>query len=66
MDLEKFGDKIFKMYQRYHIDVEGRGIGLFIVKNRINVLNGIIDVASKEGEGTSFIITFPKYYSSVN
>ncbi len=66
MDLEKFGDKIFKMYQRYHIDVEGRGIGLFIVKNRINVLNGIIDVESKEGEGTSFMMTFPKYYSSLN
>lgn len=66
MDLGRFSDKIFKMYQRYHIDVEGRGIGLFIVKNRINVLNGFIRVESEEGIGTAFTIEFPKYVSSLN
>ncbi|MEO9484650.1 MAG: tetratricopeptide repeat-containing sensor histidine kinase [Ekhidna sp.] len=61
MDLKLFGDKIFKMYQRYHPEITGRGIGLFIVKNRINMLNGFINVKSKEGEGTTFTIEFPKY-----
>lgn len=66
MNLSRFGDKIFKMYQRYHIDVDGRGIGLFIVKNRINVLNGIIKVESEESIGTSFTIEFPKFNPSLN
>ncbi|MEP1032419.1 ATP-binding protein [Ekhidna sp.] len=66
MDLGRFGDKIFKMYQRYHLDVEGRGIGLFIVKNRINVLNGLINVESEEGIGTAFTIEFPKYVPSLS
>ncbi len=66
MDLSLFGDKIFKMYQRYHIDVEGRGIGLFIVRNRINVLNGTIKVESEVGIGTAFTIEFPKYVPSLN
>ena len=66
MDLERFGDKIFKMYQRYHLDVEGRGIGLFIVRNRVGVLNGSIKVESKVDEGTTFTIELPKYGSSLN
>lgn len=66
MDLTRFGDKIFKMYQRYHIDIEGRGIGLFIVQSRVNVLNGIISVESTEGVGTSFKIEFPKYDTVLN
>lgn len=66
MDLGRFGDKIFKMYQRYHLDIEGRGIGLFIVKNRINVLNGFISVESEEGIGTAFTIEFPKFISPLN
>ncbi|WP_370087027.1 ATP-binding protein [Ekhidna sp.] len=60
MNLAQVGDKIFKMYQRFHLDTEGRGIGLFIVKNRISAINGLIDVDSEEGVGTSFIMKFPK------
>ena len=60
IDLNKFSDKMFKMYQRYHMDVEGRGIGLFIVKNRVTSLNGLINVESEEGIGTAFTMKFPK------
>lgn len=60
MNLNQVGDKIFKMYQRFHLDVEGRGIGLFIVKNRITAINGLIEVESEEGVGTSFLMKFPK------
>ncbi|WP_436516440.1 tetratricopeptide repeat protein [Ekhidna sp. To15] len=66
MDLSRVGDKIFKMYQRFHMDVEGRGLGLFIVKNRINVLNGLIKVESEEGIGSAFTIEFTKYTQSLN
>lgn len=40
-------------------EVSGRGVGMDIVKNHINKLNGIIDVETKVGEGTRFIIKLP-------
>ena len=63
MNLSQFGDKAFKMYQRYHLDVEGRGIGLFIVKNRITSLGGGISLTSEEGVGSTFHIQLPDYSS---
>ncbi|MEQ9468017.1 MAG: tetratricopeptide repeat-containing sensor histidine kinase [Ekhidna sp.] len=65
-DLAKFGDKIFKMYQRYHLDTEGRGIGLFIVKNRVISINGLIEAESEEGVGSSFTIHFQRKSIKVN
>ena len=64
MDLTNFGDKVFKMYQRYHLDVEGRGIGLFIVKNRITSLGGRVKLVSEEGKGSTFEIGLPEYMST--
>ena len=48
----------------------GTGLGLTIVKKIIDIMNGDVQVKSKVGEGTKFIITlpFPKsdYYLSVS
>jgi DNA-binding response OmpR family regulator/anti-sigma regulatory factor (Ser/Thr protein kinase) len=38
---------------------EGTGIGLALVKELISVLRGNIDVTSKMGEGTTFLVTLP-------
>lgn len=59
IDLKKFGDKLFRMYQRFHLNVDGRGIGLYLVKNRVNTLGGDINVKSKVDQGTTFTITLP-------
>jgi two-component system chemotaxis sensor kinase CheA len=40
-------------------DVSGRGVGMDIVRNHIDKLNGIIDVETKQGEGTKFTIKLP-------
>lgn len=40
-------------------DISGRGVGMDIVKNYIDKLNGIIEVETKQGEGTKFIIKLP-------
>ncbi|AGX43302.1 chemotaxis protein CheA [Clostridium saccharobutylicum] len=40
-------------------DVSGRGVGMDIVRNHIDKLNGIIDVETKEGEGSKFTIKLP-------
>ena len=38
---------------------EGSGIGLSLVKSLIEILNGTIDVQSRAGQGTKFIIRIP-------
>ncbi|MEX0784334.1 MAG: chemotaxis protein CheA [Dehalococcoidia bacterium] len=40
-------------------DVSGRGVGMDIVRNNIERLNGRIDVKSTPGAGTEFIIQLP-------
>ena len=38
---------------------KGNGLGLYIVYNEINKMNGSIDVISEEGYGTEFYLEFP-------
>jgi len=38
---------------------EGTGLGLNLVKNYVEVLNGLISFESEENEGTIFLISFP-------
>lgn len=40
-------------------DISGRGVGMDIVRNHIDKLNGIIEVETKQGEGTKFIVKLP-------
>ncbi|MDQ3109423.1 MAG: PAS domain S-box protein [Bacteroidota bacterium] len=60
IDLERYGDKIFGLYKRFHYDVEGKGMGLFMVKTQVESLEGSISVKSRLNEGTEFIIEFDK------
>ncbi|SFL12246.1 two-component system, chemotaxis family, sensor kinase CheA [Paenibacillus sp. 1_12] len=40
-------------------DVSGRGVGMDIVRNQIEKLNGVIDIETRLGEGTRFKIKLP-------
>ena len=40
-------------------DVSGRGVGLDVVKSKIEALSGEVEVKSKLGEGSSWIIRLP-------
>ena len=59
IDLEKHADHIFGLYKRFHFGVEGKGLGLFMVKTQLEVLGGTIRVNSEPGVGTEFIIELP-------
>ncbi|WP_081661792.1 PAS domain-containing sensor histidine kinase [Gillisia sp. JM1] len=59
IDLEKKGDQIFGFYKRFHKHVEGRGLGLFMVKSQLVMLGGQIEVKSLLGHGTEFTIYLP-------
>jgi signal transduction histidine kinase len=52
-------EKLFKLYSRMHNHTEGKGMGLFIVKEQVDSLNGKIEVESKPGVGTTFRIYLP-------
>lgn len=53
--------KLFKMFSRATDQSEGVGLGLYIVKEAVEVLKGEISVASKAGEGTTFTLRIPNY-----
>ncbi|ADH99272.1 chemotaxis protein CheA [Salisediminibacterium selenitireducens] len=47
-------------------DVSGRGVGLDVVKNKIESLGGNVTVTSKPGEGTTFSIQLPLTLSIIS
>jgi len=56
--------KIFDQYQRGEdmaLSIEGSGVGLTIVKEMVELLDGIIRVESKVSSGSSFKIEFPSW-----
>ncbi|MCC9167540.1 PAS domain S-box protein [Pontibacter harenae] len=55
-DMEKAGRNIFKLYKRFHSNIEGKGVGLFLMKAHIEAMGGSIEVDSRVGVGTSFTI----------
>lgn len=56
-DMNHLFDAYFRGINVSHIS--GEGIGLYVVKENIALLNGEIDVESKLNEGSCFIITLP-------
>jgi PAS domain S-box-containing protein len=55
-DMSLAGDKVFKLYKRFHTNSEGRGIGLFLVKTHLEAMGGHIEVSSQVNKGTRFLI----------
>jgi signal transduction histidine kinase len=51
--------KIYGMFYRASEDSQGSGLGLYIVSETINLLNGNIDIQSVVGEGTTITIELP-------
>lgn len=58
MDLNSYKDKVFKMYQRFHLHIPGKGLGLFLTRLRMKKLRGEIEIESENGIGTLFRLTF--------
>ena len=58
IDMKKFGNKLFGMYKTFHGNQDARGLGLYIVKNKIEAMEGKINAKSQIGVGTTFNLYF--------
>ncbi len=65
IDLNQYGDKIFRLFTRIHDTEQGSGVGLYAVKNQIESLGGTIIVESEPGKGAKFIVKITKIPTSV-
>lgn len=52
-------EKLFKLYKRFHTHVEGRGLGLYLIKSQVEVLHGTIEVDSEPDKGSTFTVILP-------
>lgn len=58
--LDRVSDKIFEPFQRFHNNVEGKGVGLYLTKILVEKLKGEIHIDSIPHRGTDVILKFPK------
>ena len=60
---EEFQKHIFEAFERERNStashIEGSGIGMGITKKLVELMDGTIEVKSKQGEGSSFTVTVP-------
>ena len=60
---DEFQKRIFETFEREHNStsshIEGSGIGMGITKKLVELMNGTIEVKSKQGEGSTFTVTIP-------
>jgi signal transduction histidine kinase len=60
IDASKHGEQIFDLHQRFHPEIEGKGIGLFLVRRQVTTLGGTIRVSSEIDKGATFVLRFPQ------
>lgn len=58
IDLQKFGDKVFGLYQRFHDHPDSKGLGLHMVAMQVEAMGGKVWVNSQPDEGTTFTVQF--------
>ncbi|MFN5170397.1 MAG: sensor histidine kinase [Cyclobacteriaceae bacterium] len=56
LDVDRFREKLFGLYKRFHTHTEGKGLGLFLVKLQAEALGGRVDVHSELNRGTRFLV----------
>lgn len=58
MDMERNGHKLFGLYKTFHRNPDAKGVGLFLTRNQVEALGGIIFAESQLDKGTTFTIIF--------
>ena len=55
----KFQEKVFDMFYRANDEVQGSGLGMFILKSAVEKLEGEVSLSSAVNKGTKFVILLP-------
>jgi signal transduction histidine kinase len=63
---KEYHTKIFDMFFRATPEPNGTGLGLYIVQNSLQKLNGAISIESEDGMGTTFNIILPNKIEKKN
>lgn len=58
IDLVKYKESVFNLYKRFHTHVEGKGLGLFLVRAQMVAMGGWVEIESAIGKGTTFLLFF--------
>lgn len=58
-DATRHKQNLFGLYKRLHFHVEGKGMGLYLVRSQVEALGGRIEVESEPDKGATFRIYFP-------
>lgn len=66
IDRERYKEKLFGLYQRFHVHVEGKGMGLFLIKTQAEALQGHVSLESEVGAGTIFTVVLPHQKTTEN
>ncbi|TQI70807.1 PAS domain S-box-containing protein [Gramella sp. Hel_I_59] len=59
IELGKNREELFELYKRHHHHIEGKGMGLFMVKTQLDLIGGKISLESEPNEWTKITIQFP-------
>jgi len=58
-NLESQRENLFRLYRRFHTHVDGKGLGLYLVKTQVDILGGNIEIETEINRGTTFTIMLP-------
>jgi len=58
IDMKANSTQVFGLYKRFHDNIDGKGMGLFMVKKQVESLNGSISMNSEVNVGTEFTMEF--------
>ncbi|HEX8505508.1 MAG TPA: HAMP domain-containing sensor histidine kinase [Hymenobacter sp.] len=59
LDLVRHGGELFQLFRRFHPEVAGSGVGLYLVNRLVRQAGGRVEVTSRVGEGTTFRLFIP-------
>jgi signal transduction histidine kinase len=65
IDLTLHHHNIFNLYKRFHLHMEGKGVGLYLVKTQMEALGGKVNVSSTPKKGTTFTLYFKRVTSNI-
>ncbi len=58
LNTERYQDRLFGLYQRFHAHTTTKGLGLYLVKSQMEALGGSVAFNSIENVGTELLLQF--------